>query len=115
MANRIRSASPQAPSSKRAQRRRVLQGLAALGLASAAPATRSDPATAGGPTDSACASGARWTQRLFVPGDSGYLARVSIADAPLTLRAGASRALPAQIVHGPLAYALRNGERECIN
>jgi FtsP/CotA-like multicopper oxidase with cupredoxin domain len=96
-------------------RRRMLQALAALGVASAAPATRSDSAVAVAGAGEACASGAQWTQRLFIPGDSGYLARIGVGDAPLALRAGARGALPAQVVHGPLAYAVQNRGRECLN
>ena len=91
----------------------MLQALAALGLAYAAPATRSD-ATAAGVAD-ACATAGQWTRRLFVPGDSGYLARVAVGDAPLALRAQANGSVPDQVVHGPLAYTLRSGTREFVN
>ena len=107
-----RTASPQPSSAAFIQRRRVLQALVALAAASTAPATRSDDAAR---APEACTSGAQWTQRLFIPGDRGYLARVALGDAPLALRATRSRGLPAQIFHGPLAYTLRSGAREFVN
>ena len=107
-----RTASPQPSSAALAQRRRVLQALVALGAASTAPATRSGDAAR---APEACTSGAQWSQRLFIPGDRGYLARVALGDAPLALRATRSRGLPAQVVHGPLAYTLRSGAREFVN
>jgi suppressor of ftsI/bilirubin oxidase len=107
-----RTASPQPSSAAFIQRRRVLQALVALAAASTARATQSDDAAR---APEACTSGAQWTQRLFIPGDRGYLARVALGDAPLALRATRSRGLPAQIFHGPLAYTLRSGAREFVN
>jgi suppressor of ftsI/bilirubin oxidase len=108
-----RFAAPGPSSAAFIQRRRMLQALLAIGAASAAPATRSDDAVAR--SAEACTSAAQWTRRLFIPGDDGYLGRVAIGDAPLALRAETRGGLPAQVVHGPLAYTLRDGAREFIN
>ena len=99
---------------ERAQRRRVLQGLCALGLLSAAPLSRPDGASRGA-AKGECSSPAQWTQRLFVPATE-YLGRMEVGDAPLVMRAAAASALPAQVVHGPLAYRVAGTDgRDGIN
>ena len=97
------------------QRRRVLQGLGALGLASAAPPTWSDVAAPGRLASPDCADPARWTNRLYVPGADGYLGRVTVGNQALALRAASAPSLPAGVVHGALAYTLRTAGRDYVN
>jgi len=113
-----RSAAARAPNSSpppdSPDRRRTLQILGALGLASSLLPRSIVDARADGPGDDVCASGAQ-ALPLVVPGSRGYLGRLEPRGAPLTLIAGQAGALPPGIVHGGLAYRVRHGGRDFIN
>jgi FtsP/CotA-like multicopper oxidase with cupredoxin domain len=97
----MRSTAPTNPIDVR--RRRVLQGLCALGLTGAAPLSRPDDA-ARDATGARCSPPAQWTRRLFIPATGGYLGRLQVTDAPLVMRAGGASGIPRDVAHGPLAY-----------
>lgn len=96
-------------------RRRLLQGFAALGAAAATWPARSDRAQTPGSDDSVCTTGDRGSRRLYVPGDNGYLARLSPRGQALTLTAGPAGALPATLTTGNLGLAARHGGRRYVN
>jgi len=97
-----------------APRRALLQRLAALGVALAVrPAW---PAAGELPLSAAdfCGSGGRG-RRLWVPGDDGYLGRLSPGERPVTLLASATRSPSAAVSRGPLGYATRTRRRHYTN
>jgi blue copper oxidase len=95
------------------ERRRVLQGLGAMGLAAFARTTYSDDAA----TDASafCTTGDGNARPLYVPREGGYLGRLAPRGAPLTLVAGPVGALPAALAHGPFAYRVRHNGRIFVN
>ena len=95
----------------RSARRRFLQSVGALGLATVFRSTQSDSAIG----VDFCAAGDGKATPLFVPRDSGYLGRLALRGKPLTLVASTSGALPPGIVHGSIAYRAQHDGREFIN
>ena len=95
------------------QRRRVLQGLGALGLATLARAAYSDNAE----TESGafCTTGDGASRPLNIPRDAGLLGRLAPRGTPLTLVAGPVGPLPAGVAHGPFAYRVRHNGRDFVN
>ena len=96
-------------------RRRLLQGLAALGLAAATRPVRPGPPTPAESLESFCRTGGRPAQRLYIPGGSGYLGRLAPRGLPLTLTAGAASGTTSAGVAGSLAYATRHRGRQYAN
>jgi blue copper oxidase len=95
-------------------RRRALRAMAALGLAFFARPAQSDQATSNKRPANWCGTG-KSARPLFIPRDEGYLGRLALRGAPLALAAAPAGALPAGIVHGPLAYRARHRERDYLN
>jgi len=96
-------------------RRRLLQGLAALGVSAATRPVRPDALAKVGAADSFCTTGDRHSQRLYIPGDAGYLGRLAPRGAALTLTAGATGGVPAALSPGSIGYAVRNRGRRYSN
>jgi suppressor of ftsI/bilirubin oxidase len=94
------------------ERRRVLQGLGAMGLAAFARTTHSGEATDSG---ALCTTGDGSSRPLYVPRDAGFLGRLAPRGAPLTIVAGPAGALPARVAHGPFAYRVRHDGRDFVN
>ncbi len=88
-----------------------MQGLAALGAFAATWPARSDLAQ----DDSFCSTVNRTARRLYVPGDNGYLGRLSPRGQALTLTAGPAGLLPATLTTGDLGIAARHGGRRYVN
>ena len=96
-------------------RRRVLQGLAALGVSAATRPVHPDILAKVGAADSFCRSGDRHSQRLYVPGDAGYLGRLAPRGGSLALTAGVTGGVPSALTPGSLGYAVRNRGRRYSN
>ena len=96
-------------------RRRLLQGIAALSLAAATRPVRPGPPAAPESFDSFCRTGSLPAQRLYIPGESGYLGRLAPRGLPLTLTAGPAGGTPSARVAGSLTYAARHRGREYAN
>ena len=96
-------------------RRRLLQGIAALGLAAATRPVR--PGTSAPPEsfDLFCRTDSRAAQRLHIPGESGHLGRLEPRDEPLTLTAGRAVGTPSARAIASLAYAARHRGRRYAN
>jgi len=88
------------------QRRRVLRAAATLPLA-ALPVVAKSAAVAA----QVCSS----AQRLFLPGDAGYLGRVALRGRSIAMSAGIVGALPRGITHGPLAFRAHVSGRDYRN
>jgi suppressor of ftsI/bilirubin oxidase len=89
-------------------RRDFVASLGSTGLVAAAWPARSDAPVAG------VASGGRTaTERLRLPGESGWFARLRLADQPLALHAGAATA--PGIAPWPDAYACEHRGRRLLN
>jgi blue copper oxidase len=95
-------------------RRRALQAMAALSLAVFARPAQSDRAGASNSAGDGCGTGKR-ARPLFIPRERGYLGRLTLGGAPLSIAAGPAGTLPAGIVHGPLAYRARYRGRDYVN
>jgi blue copper oxidase len=96
-------------------RRQVLQRLAALGLAGAAHPVWPDHTAADRFERDFCTSGDRRSQRLWVPGDSGYLGRLAPRGEPLTLTASVTEGVPSAKSRSSLAFLARRGGRRYVN
>jgi blue copper oxidase len=96
-------------------RRHLLQRLGALGLAAAARPVWPDRAAGAASASDFCATGDRLGQRLWIPGDSGYLGRLAPRGEPLTLTAGTAGGVPAALTLGPLAFGARHRGRRFTN
>ena len=96
-------------------RRRFLENLAALGLAVVARPVWPDRTALDRPALDFCTTGDRRLQRLWVPGDSGYLGRLTPLGEPLTLTASASGGAHLAITERPLAFVARRRGRRYTN
>jgi len=96
-------------------RRRVLHGLAAFGLAAATRPVRPDALSSPDIADSFCRTGSDPSQRLFVPGNDGYLGRLAPRGDALTLTAGAADGVPSALSTGSLAFSARHRGRRYAN
>ena len=86
-----------------------------MGLAAATRPVRPGPPAPSESVDSFCRTGGRPAQRLYVPGDNGYLGRLSPRGQALTLTAGPAGSLPATLTTGNLGVAVRHGGRRYVN
>jgi blue copper oxidase len=96
-------------------RRRVLHGLAALGLTAATRPVTPDALAALPVAESFCGTGDRRSRRLFIPGDTGYLGRLAPHGDALILTAGATGGVPAALTPGSQGYAVRHRGRRYSN
>jgi blue copper oxidase len=96
-------------------RRRCLQGLATLGLLAGARLAHPEGPASSALGTSFCATGTRRLQRLFIPGDSGYLGRLAPGEDPLTLTAGVMGGVPAALTTGALGFSARHRGRRYSN
>jgi blue copper oxidase len=96
-------------------RRRLLQGLAALGLIAATRPVRPDAPASVDIVDSFCLTGDRPAQRLFIPGDAGYLGRLAPRGEPLTLTAGTTGSAPSALATGSHSFSARHHGRRYAN
>jgi blue copper oxidase len=96
-------------------RRRLLQGLAALGAAAATRPVRPDAIALPDLTDSFCRIGDRRERRLFLPGDAGFLGRLAPRGDTLALTAGATGGVPSALSTGSLGFAARHHGRRYAN
>src|SRR5258705_11000593 len=96
-------------------RRRLLHGLAALGLTAAARPVHPDALAPLRAVDSFCSTGDRRSRGLFIPGDAGYLGRLAPRGELLTLTAGATGGVPAALTPGSQGFAARHRGRRYSN
>jgi len=96
-------------------RRRLLHGLAALGLTAATRPVRPDVLAPPDNGDSFCSTGDRHARRLFIPGDTGYLGRLALRGEALTMVAGLTGGVPSALATGALAYSARHHGRRYSN
>jgi len=93
----------------------VLHGLAALGLAAATRPVRPDALASPDIADSFCLTGSVPAQRLFIPGNDGYLGRLAPRGDTLTFTAGAAGGVPSALSTGALAFSVRHRGRRYAN
>jgi suppressor of ftsI/bilirubin oxidase len=86
--------------------------LAALGLAAATRPVRPDAGSSTDIADSFCRTGSVPAQRLFIPGNDGYLGRLAPRGDALTLTARAAVGVPSALSTGSLTFSARHrGQR----
>jgi blue copper oxidase len=96
-------------------RRRLLHGLAALGITAATRPVHPDAPAPPDIADSFCATGNRQLQRLFIPGGDGYLGRLTPRGEVLTLTAGPTGKVPSTLDIGSQGFAARHRGRRYAN